>query len=177
VGRIVGKRSPDLLAIDDVVIIAFAPCSRAQGKRIGAGGRLGDAERLQTQLAARDQRQVAFFLRVAAMPQNRAHRVHLRVTGGAIATGGVHFLENCRGRTQVETAASVFLGDQRRQVAGLRERSDELGRISPFTIKTPPILTGKLRAERARPGDHQRRDALAPDPRVGEAAAARQRRR
>ncbi|MGE5163828.1 MAG: hypothetical protein ACM3IH_07355 [Sphingobacteriales bacterium] len=43
-------------------------CSPSAGT-VGAGRRLGNAERLQMQLAARDQRQVALFLRVAAMPQ------------------------------------------------------------------------------------------------------------
>src|SRR5207342_1349434 len=85
-------------------------------------------------------------------PQDRAHRVHLRVTGGAVTTGGVHFLKNCRGGTQVEAAAAVFFGDQRRQVASLGERGDKLGRIGPFTIKSTPIFAGKLRAERAHAG-------------------------
>ena len=82
-------------------------------------GRLGDAERLQTQLAARDQRQIALFLHVAAVPQDRAHRVHLRVTGGAVAAGGVYLLQNCRGGAEIEATAAVFFGDQRREIAGL----------------------------------------------------------
>src|SRR5262245_15705574 len=83
------------------------------------------------------------------MAQDRAHRVHLRVARGAISTRGVHFLENCRRRTQIEATAPVFLGDQCRQVARLGERRDKLGWISPFTIKATPIFAGKLRTKRA----------------------------
>ena len=62
-----GARGPDLLAIDDIVIVAFALCRRAQGQCVRPGCWLGDSESLQTQFAAGDQRQVALFLRVAAM--------------------------------------------------------------------------------------------------------------
>ena len=81
-----GARGPDFLAVDDVVV-AVAACDGAQIERIGAGRRLGDAERLQAKLAARDRRQIALLLLGAAVAKERAHRVHLGVAGGAVAAG------------------------------------------------------------------------------------------
>ena len=92
-----GARGPDLLAVDDVVV-ALASRGGAQRQRVGAGGRLGDAEGLQPQFAAGDLRQIALLLLGAAVPQQRAHRVHLRMAGGAVAAGGVDFLEDRGGR-------------------------------------------------------------------------------
>ncbi len=147
-----GARGPEFLAVDDVVIVAFAPRRGAQGQRVGARGRLGDAEGLQAQFAARDLRQIALLLLGAAVPQDRAHRVHLRVAGGAVAAGGVHFLQDCGGRADAEPAAAVFFGDQRGEIAGLGERGDELGRIGALAIERAPVFAGKLGAERAHAG-------------------------
>ena len=88
-------------------------------QRVGAGGRLGDAERLQAQFAAGDLGQIALFLLGAAVPQDGAHRVHLGVAGGAIAARGVHFFEDRGGGADAEPAAAVFFRDQRGEVAGL----------------------------------------------------------
>ena len=46
-----GAADPDLLAVDDVAV-ALAPREGADAGRIGAAGRLGDAERLQAEFAA-----------------------------------------------------------------------------------------------------------------------------
>src|ERR1019366_8343530 len=89
-----GARGPDFLAVDDVVVVAFAPRGGAQGERVGARGRFRDAEGLQAQFAAGDLRQIVLLLLGAAMPQDRAHRIHLRVAGSAVAAGRVHFLED-----------------------------------------------------------------------------------
>ena len=89
-----GARGPDLLPVDDVMVVALAPRRGAQRKRVGARRRLGDAEGLQAQFAAGDLRQIALFLRGAAVPQDRAHGVHLRVAGGAVAAGGVHLFQD-----------------------------------------------------------------------------------
>ena len=72
-------RGPHLLAVDDVAVVALLHGAGLELGGVGAGGRLGDAEGLQPQLAARDARQVALLLLGAAVPQQRAHDVHLRV--------------------------------------------------------------------------------------------------
>ena len=59
--RMLGARGPDLLAVDDVVRVAFAHRGGAKAERVGARGRLGDAERLQAQLALGDARQPALL--------------------------------------------------------------------------------------------------------------------
>ena len=45
-----GAADPDLLAVDDVAV-ALAPREGADARRVGAAGRLGDAERLQPEFA------------------------------------------------------------------------------------------------------------------------------
>ena len=60
----------------------------------------------------RDQGQIARLLGVAAVAQQRAHRVHLRMAGGAVAAAGVDFLQDGGGLDHREPAAAVFLRDQ-----------------------------------------------------------------
>src|SRR3546814_16857545 len=74
---------PYLLAAHDVAV-ALAPGAGQETQGIGAAGRLGDAEGLQAQLTLGDARQIALLLRLAAVPQQGAHGVHLRVAGGAV---------------------------------------------------------------------------------------------
>ena len=147
-----GARGPDFLAVDDVVVVAFAPRGGAQRQRVGAGGRLGDAEGLQAQFAAGDLGQIALLLRGAAVPQHRAHGVHLRVAGGAVAAGGVHFFQDRGGRADAEPAAAVFFRDQRGEIAGFGQRGDEFGRIGALAVERAPIFAGKLGAQRAHAG-------------------------
>ena len=143
-----GARGPHLLAVDDVVI-ALAPGRGGKAQHVGARGRLGHPEGLQPQLAARDQGQPARLLGVAAVPQQRAHRVHLGMAGGAVAAAGVDLLQDGGSLDQRETAAAIFLRDQGGQKAGLRQRLDELGsdrrardragaNIRPETSRTAP---------------------------------------
>ena len=61
---------PDLLAVDDVAVVAVALRHGLQRGGVGAAGRLGDAERLQPQFAAGDLRQLFCLLPVAAVPQH-----------------------------------------------------------------------------------------------------------
>ncbi len=117
-------RGPDLLAVDDVVVAApLGP--RLELGRVGAGGRLGDAEGLQPQRAAGDLRQIALLLRVAAVAQQRAHDVHLRVAGAGVAAGGVDLLEDHRGRAQRQARAAVSFGNERAEIPRLGQRGDE----------------------------------------------------
>ena len=144
-----GARGPDLLAVDDVMVVAFAPRRGAQRQRVGARGRLGDAESLQAQFAAGDRGQIGLLLRGAAVPQDRAHGVHLRVAGGAVAAGGMHLFQD-RGRgAQAEPAAAVFFRDERGEIAGFGQRRDEFGRIGALAVERAPVFAGKLGAQRA----------------------------
>src|SRR5271169_6314325 len=142
-------RGPDFLAVDDVVVVALAPRGGAQRERVGARGRLGDAEGLQAQFAAGDLWQILLLLRGAAVPQDRAHRIHLRVAGRAIAAGGVHLLEDGGGRADAEPAAAEFFRDQRGEIAGLGERVHKFGRIRTFAVERAPVFARKLGAQRA----------------------------
>src|SRR5215470_19098595 len=120
-------RGPHLLSVDDVVV-TVAYSRSAQGKRVGARGWLRHPEGLQPQLAARDRGQPARLLRSAAVPQQGAHGVHLGMTGRAVAAGGLDFLHDGRSLHERETAAAILLGDERREIAGVRQRRYELGR-------------------------------------------------
>ncbi len=111
-------RNEDFLPADDVVV-AVAHRARLDPRRVGAAGRLGHAEGLQAQLARRDVGQVPAFLRLAAVAQQGAHDVHLRVAGGAVGAAALDFLEHRAGRAEIHAGAAVFLRYQYRQVARL----------------------------------------------------------
>ena len=142
-----GAAGPDLLAVDDVAVVAVLARKGLQRRRVGAAGRLGDAEGLQPQLAARDLRQVLCLLLGAAVPQHGAHRVHLGVAAAAVAAGALDLFEDRGGRRQLQAGAAIFLGDQHREVAGLRQRIDEGLGVGHLAIELAPVFAGKLRAE------------------------------
>ncbi len=143
-----GAAGPDLLAVDDVVVaLAFREGLERRG--IGAAGRLGDAERLQPQFTAGNARQPFRLLRIVAVPQQRAHGVHLRMAATAVAAGTLDLLQDCRRRRQLQPGAAVFLGDQDRQIAGLGQRIDEFSGIGHFAVELAPVLTGELFAQLA----------------------------
>ena len=68
------------------------------------------------------------FCSSLAVPQQRAHDVHLRVAGARVGAGAVDLFENHGRFSQAEAAAAVFGGNQRRQPARRRERFDKLFR-------------------------------------------------
>jgi hypothetical protein len=81
------------------------------------------------------------------MPQQRAHGVHLGMAAAAIAACALDLLED-RGRgRQFQPGAAIFLGDQHREVTGLRQRIDESGWIGHLAVELAPIFAGELRAE------------------------------
>ena len=141
-----GAAGPDLLAVDDVVV-AVALGEGPQRGRVGAAGRLGDAERLQPQFAAGDPGQILCLLRVVAVPQHGAHRVHLGVAAAAIAARALDLFEDRRRRRQFQPGAAILLGDQHREIAGLRQRVDELLRIRHLAVELAPVFAGELGAE------------------------------
>ena len=141
-----GARGPDLLAVDHIMI-AVADGGGAQAERIGARRRLGHTECLQAQFAERNARQIAFLLRGAAMAKKRAHRVHLRMTGRAVAAGGLDFLHDGGGRGHGQSAATVLFRYKSSEKASFGQRRDELGRIGALAIEPPPIFAGKIGAQ------------------------------
>ena len=144
---IFGAAGPDLLAVDDVVAIAVLLRKRLQRGGVGAAGRLGDAERLQPQLAGGDLRQPFGLLLVAAVPQQRAHGVHLGMAAATIAPGALDLFED-RGRgRQLQAGAAIFFRDQHREIAGLGQRIDEGLRVSHLAVELAPVFAGELRAE------------------------------
>jgi hypothetical protein len=141
-----GAAGPDLLAVDDIVV-AVALGDGLQRGGVGAAGRLGDAERLQPQFAAGDPRQVLCFLGVVAVPQHGAHRVHLGVAAAAVAAGALDLFQD-RGRCRkLQPGAAIFLGDQHREVAGLRQGVDELLGVRHLAVELAPVFAGELGAE------------------------------
>ena len=120
--RVLGARRPDLLPVDDVAVAA-AHGGGLQARRFGAGVGLGDAERLQAQLAPGDAGQVAALLLGRAVAQQRAHDVHLGVAGAGVAAAAVDLFEDDRGLGDAEPGAAVFGRDERGQPAGLGQRA------------------------------------------------------
>ena len=113
-----GAAGPDFLAVDHV-FVALAPRRCPQRGGVGATRGLGHAKSLQAQLALGDGGQVLRLLRRRAVSQDGAHDVHLRVAGGAIAAGRLHFLQDRRRAGQGQAGAAKFLGDQCAKVAAL----------------------------------------------------------
>ena len=129
-------------------MIAGARRRGAETQRIGAGSRLGHSECLQAKLAAGDAGQIARLLLRAAVAQQRAHRVHLRVAGGAVAARRLDLFHDRRGGIHGQAAAAIFLGDERGEKSGLGQRRDEFLRVSALAVERAPIFAGKIRAER-----------------------------
>ena len=71
------------------------------------------------------------------------------MAGAAVATRGVDFLEDRRGRADAEPAAAVALRDQRGEEARVGERLHELLRVGARPVFLPPVLAGVARAEGA----------------------------
>ena len=139
---------PDFLAIDDVfVALLLREGPKAGG--IGAAGGFRHAKGLQAQFAGGDFRQILLLLLWAAMLQNGAHDVHLRVTGGSIAARGVDFFQNRGGSRKRQARPAKFFRDQRSEPAGIGQRLDEFRRIAAAGIKFTPILAGEARAKLA----------------------------
>ena len=138
-----GARRPDLLAVDNIGVIALFDRRGAQRQRIGAAGRLGHAKRLKTQLAGRNLGQIFRFLPVGAVPQNRAHRIHLGVAGGAVAAGFLDFLHDGGGGGDAETAAAEFFRYQHRQEAGISQLFHKFGRIGALAVLFAPVFAGE----------------------------------
>ena len=91
--------------------------------------------------------QVLCLLLVVAVPQQRAHGVHLGMAAAAIAAGALDLFED-RGRgRERQPGAAIFLGDQGREIAGLGQRIDELGRIGHLAVELAPVFAGELGAE------------------------------
>ena len=138
---------PDLLAVDDVAVVALFLGAGLELGGVGAGGGLGDAEGLQAQRARGDARQVLLLLGGIAVPEHGAHGVHLGVAGRRVAAGLVDGLEDGAAGRQRQAGAAVLLGDQRAEVAGLGERGDELGGVGAVVVELHPVGVGKLLAD------------------------------
>ena len=81
------------------------------------------------------------------MPQQSAHRVHLRVARSCIAAAVVDLFEDDRRFRDAEPGAAVRLGNQRREIAGGRERLDERLGIRARCVELAPIRIGKRLAQ------------------------------
>jgi hypothetical protein len=138
---------PDLLAVDapGAVVLPLGP--GADGQRVRTRVRLGDAEGLQAQLAARDPREVALLLLVRAVPQHRAHRVHLGVAGAGVAALVVDLLQDDRRVADAQAAAAVLRRDQGGQPAAFGEGADELLRVRLPGVDLAPVLAREPAAE------------------------------
>ena len=88
---------PYLLAIDEIAI-AVAPGGGAQRPCVRSRSRLRHAKSLHPKRAVGDTGQILRLLRVGAMPQDRAHRIHLSMAGGGVAARAVDFLQDRRPR-------------------------------------------------------------------------------
>lgn len=131
-------RNKHLLAVDDVAV-AFARGEGFGFGCVGSGGRFSDGERLQAQFSGGDFRQVLLFLRVRTVPQQRAHNVHLRVARAGIRAGTIDLFKNDGSFRHAESAAAVFLWNQRGQATCFGQCADELFRVSRLRLDRLPV--------------------------------------
>ena len=85
------------------------------------------------------------------MPEDRAHRVHLRVAGARVAARGVDLLHDHARRGEREPCAAVLLRDQRREPAVLGQRAGRTPRDSGRARARASTRPGSRRRARARP--------------------------
>ena len=131
------------------VTVALAHGRGLELGRVGAGRRLGDGHRLQAQVTARDLGQVFLLLAFVAVAHEHVHHVHLAVAGAGVAAAAVDLLHDHGGFGEAEARAAVFVRDQRREPARLRERVDEFRRVAAREIDLAEVLVRELGAERA----------------------------
>ena len=122
---------------------------RAQAQGVGAAGGFSDPKRLEAEIAAGDRRQPDGLLVGAAVAENGPHRVHLGVTGAAVAPRLLHFFEDGTAHRDTKTAAAIFLGDESGQKPGRREGAHEFARVFALGVFVAPILARKFVAQRA----------------------------
>src|SRR5579872_330503 len=121
-------RRPHLLSIDHIMVAATFRLG-LELRRVGAGGWLGDAERLKADLARGDAGEVTSLLYLAPMPQQGPHDVHLRVPLVGSAAGRIDFFEDRGGGPKRQPGTAISLGNERRQEAARGQLLDEGGRI------------------------------------------------
>src|SRR5919204_557909 len=144
--RMLHSGGEDFLTVDHVPIgIPFGEGRDAGGVASGLG--LGHCHRLEPDAAGRDVRKVVALLRLIAMPEERAHRVHLRVAGGAVFPAGIDLLEHDAGFDQAEPGAAVLGRNQDGKPAAFGERPHEFLRVLPFGIQLAPVRLAELHAD------------------------------
>ena len=129
-----GARGPDFLPTDDIMI-AFAHRGGLERAGVGPAGGLGHAECLQAHFARGDPRQIGLFLSLASVPQQRAHDLHLRMAGDAVASCVLDFFQDGRCGGKGQAGAAICFRDQRGEIAGVIERLHEFGGIGHLAIQ------------------------------------------
>ena len=119
----------------------------ADRERVGTRVGLRHTEGLKTNLTRGDAGEVLLLLRIRAVPQHGAHDVHLRMAGARVAALMVDLLEDDRRVRLAESAAAVFLWDQRAEPAVLGEALDEFGRVRLLAVEFSPVFAGELFAK------------------------------
>jgi len=116
-------------------------------RRVGARRRLGDGERLQAKASGGNVGQVLLLLLVRAVPQQRAHDVHLRVARAGVGAGAIDLLEDDRGFGHAQPASTVLGRNQCGQPAGVAEGVDERLWILGAFFDRAPILVAERGAQ------------------------------
>src|SRR5215218_4276291 len=146
--RVLDARDVHLSPVDDVMI-AVSHGGRPQGGRVAPGLRLGHAEGLQPQLTARYLRQVLPLLLLRAVFKHGAHHVHLGVCGLGVASGAVDLFEDDRSLGEAQAQPTVFLRDERAEVAAFRHRLDKGFRVLSSRVELAPVAVREIRAHLA----------------------------
>ena len=98
----------------------------------------------------RDLRQILPLLRLGAVPQQRAHHVHLRVGRPRVAAGVVDLFEDHRRLGEAHAEAAVLLRDERAEQPGLGHRPHERLRDRSASGPVPASTASGKSAQNAR---------------------------
>ena len=139
-------RDPHLLSGHDIPIAATTS-EGTDPRRVGAARRFRDGERLEAKLAGRNAREIAPFLLLRPVTEERSHDVHLRVTRPRVRARPVDLLEDHRRLGDTESTAAVFGGDENREPAGVRERLHERPRVRALCLHALPVVAAERTAQ------------------------------
>ena len=137
-----GAAGPDFLTIHNIGLPLFARRA-AQSRGVCTAGWFGHAKGLKAQIALCDLRQIFGFLGVRAMPQQRAHRIHLRMTGRGITARAVDFFQNRGSGRKRQGQPAIRLWYKRGQIARFGQSGHEGLRIGLIAIAVLPVAPRK----------------------------------
>src|SRR5687768_7891919 len=81
------------------------------------------------------------------MPDERAHDVHLRMTGARVGAGAVDFFKYHRRLSHTQSSTAKLLGYERREPSRVCQRAYKVLRITRMLVERLPVGAAKFPAQ------------------------------